>query len=294
MCHEISTDESGDTFEDKVWVPTMVSPAVAVALFTLSSELGRVTQSRDTMENIAGEEGSVDMLEVLRSPLVIQAQKEIKKVYEDIKPSGLCEAGVLQLVLDVSFLRHWLEQGHSNSTASAGLESTYDSLVHHIDPINWQTYESLVEEAIKTQSAGCHFILSYLLRRNQSMLRSMSGGPPPAGLSPKKKTSSYVSPDDSAKMGSSNVMALVPAVPRFPLLPLPIDATTPTTPLSTRFPSPTRESAKAPNQYSYPFGDGPARAVAGAASAVLPSFSFSFISNQAASKASSLLRAGKR
>ena len=272
----------------------MISPAVAVALFTLSSELGRVTQSRDTVEDVVSEGDGVDMLEVLRSSLVTQAQEEIKRVYADVKPSGMCEAAVLQTVLDVRFLRYWLEMDGDNrfSQESSGLEATYDLLVHNIDPINWQTFEPLLEEAISTQSGGCHFILSYLLRRNQSIPRNVSAAPASVS-SPKKKTTSY-SAEDSSSLVSSNVMALVPAVPRFPLLPLPVDATTPTTPLSTRFPSPTRETAKAPTQYSYPFGEGPARAVAGAASAVLPAFSFSFISNQAASKASSLLRASKR
>ena len=40
-------DESGRVFEDRMWVPTLVSPPVSVFLFALASELGRVTRSQD-------------------------------------------------------------------------------------------------------------------------------------------------------------------------------------------------------------------------------------------------------
>lgn len=287
----------------------MVSPAVAVALFTLSSELGRVTQSRDSMEE-AGVEGAgagLDTLEVLRLALVRHAKEEIERVYRTkLDPSILCEAGVIHTILDVTFLRYWLsevDEGFPHSTeldassSPATLEATLESLVQYMDPINWQTYESLIEDAVRAQSSGCHFILSYLLRRPQAtgpLSRSLSisissstsaatGLPSPT----KKKTVTHL--PDEANIASSNVMALIPSVPRFPLLPLPIDAATPTTPLVTRLASPAKEPVK-PNLQHLPFGG----AVAGAASAVLPSFAFSFITNQATSRASSLLRATKR
>jgi hypothetical protein len=125
-----------------MWVPTTVSPAVSVFLFTLAAELGRVTQSKDGMKLLEETRThththnttkkplpsssrkptpnthththtplQTTILESFRVALVKEARRVVEDTYTHTHTLNLKEMGenaTLQAVLDLHFLKQWL------------------------------------------------------------------------------------------------------------------------------------------------------------------------------------------
>ena len=288
-------DENGRTIEDRIWVPTQISPAVGVFLVSLACELGRVTQSRDCLE--VGPNGE-PLLESFRLSLLGQARAEVEAAYAGLRAQTFCESALLQGLLDVLFLRQWLDsQPGPHSPLTTWLSPALNALLSRIDPINYETYEPRLEEAVAAYGISCSLILSHLCQ--PSGTNAALGGSS-LSFSRSISISRRSGPTSSEDAPALNSMPLVPPVPRFTLLPVVME---PTTPASTRL-SPTRDhsgkarhnAAASASSFSFggfesggPGAKGAAQAVGNAAN-VLSSFSLSALGNTAASKASSFLR----
>lgn len=303
-------DEAGGTLEDRVWLPTHVSPWLSVYLFSLSTELSRVTQSRDCLEPGLG--GDACLMEAFRHSLVRRARAELETCLTSIKPAALCEAAVLQCALDHLFLHHWLQQEveEEGGAGEGAMLPGWSAVQQQLDPINYQMYEPTLLEAVRAQSAASALILTFLLQR--------TGPPGKAGLpaasharalSSTGRRAKSMSEDLShshnggASSSSSNTIPLVAAVPRFTLLPVVVEASTAA---STRLSSPPRDAhhrkPSGGSAFGFNFspdgatgpggmgGKGGAAGGVGHAATVLSSFSsLSALGNQAASTATSFL-----
>jgi hypothetical protein len=281
-----------------VWLPSHVSPWLSTFLFLLSTELSRVTQSRDGLDSGLGAE--VCLMEAFRTSLVSAAGAEIHKALASIPAPKLCEAAVLQCVLDHLFLQQWLESGSLPG---------WDALQGRLDPINYQMYEPTLLEAVRAQGSASSLLLSFLLHRlgapsSTRYLRSLSSSATTARHKTRAASLDDVPPPTSDG-SSSNTMPLVTCVPRFTLLPVVVEASTPA---SSRLHSPPRDAHRqaaggaaggsAFNFFNAAEGAGGiagvgkgvvAGGVANAAT-VLSSFSsLSALGNQAASTATSFL-----
>jgi hypothetical protein len=287
--------------EDRLWVPTQVSPHVCGFLYSLSCELARATQSRDCLEGSLAADAT--LFEAFRSALLVHTRGELGAVLGGATGEGLCEAAVLQLLLDVMFARQWCEAsgpGERSAPLSASrsewLAPAKRALTLRIDPINLQMYEPELRSSLAAFSAGASLLLSHLCRRGAAG----SGFMPSASLSASRSAAGAAprAADDPAHVLSC--MPLIPPAARFTLLPVVMEASTPA---SVRL-SPPKEGkgqGRGPEGGGgFTFGAlegaalGAKGAVGNAAANVFSSFGLSALGSTAASTASSLFGAAKR
>ena len=245
---------------------------------------------------------STTLLESFRLALVREARRAVEGAYALSSSSGnssssistqgkeegclqvekMGEDAVLQAVLDLHFLRHWLgsESGvasaasssssYSSSSSSVGgggegagwLGGSLRALVATVDPINYEAFEPFVREAVQAFSQGCALIISHLCCPPGVSSSSTAwggrgtsgGGAGSISLSVSRKASSGGELRDGRGGGSeysAKALPLVPPVPRFTLLPVVVEASTPT---SARL-SPPRVGKEGGGLSSFSFSD---------------------------------------
>jgi hypothetical protein len=266
-----------------------VSQPLAHFLFALSSELSRVTHTQDIMS--LGISAEADRFESFRAPLAARIKAEVEATYGALNPAQLGEAPVVQTLLDLMFLRLWFD-GSVPPTLSTWLGGPVEALQQLVDPINYQLYEPQLEEAARVYSSGSHLLLSFLLHGPSppGMPASANLGRAATAINSPTRRPSF---DDPALLQAScaRSLPLVPAVPRFTLLPVAMENTAAH---AARL-SPKRDPASKPTIYGAGIA-GPGSATGGSAqggSSGFTSFAFSLIGKEAKEAASSLLaRAG--
>jgi hypothetical protein len=242
----VQEDEAGRAFEDRLWVPAAASPPVARFLLALAAALGRAARARDGFPSPAPAPTAtalLTLLERLRIALVTAAREAVIAAYAPphLRPEAMGEAAVLQAILDVTLLRKWLGPEAGGGAPASWLARPREALLATVDPINYEAVEPFLQEAARRYTQGCALLVAHLCREQGGAalgLGSSGGGGGGGGLSLSRSSlggsaclsASRQNDDTRGGTGaqhSSQAMPLVPPVPRFTLLPVVVEATTP-------------------------------------------------------------------
>lgn len=201
----------------------------------------------------------VTLLESFRRALVQEARRKLEIMYTiagnaggkgGLEMKNMVEDDVLQAVFDVNFLRYWFEHecGEISAVSSPSsptflnvraegtnwLGRTLRTLNDAMDPVNFEAFDPLVKEGVLSYCQGCALIMSHLCSRPGAHARramdvgSDIGRTTSLSMSRRSSIEEMLKNDKNVAGYSAQVLPLVPAVPRFTLLPVMVEASTPT------------------------------------------------------------------
>ncbi|KAG0504187.1 hypothetical protein KC19_11G172100 [Ceratodon purpureus] len=175
-----TSGEDGEEVEARISVPAMPSPYVAAFLFAGCREVHRIgghVLDRAVLELFAWE--------LLEKVLTIY---EKFMSHPSFMNSRVSEKGLLQLLFDLKFLADVLSGGqdvHLENTGAVGTQNSappkqtalkadigrkrwvnklLDDLYNHIDPIDWETYESYLWEQERRYYQSCAVLFGSLIQ----------------------------------------------------------------------------------------------------------------------------------
>jgi hypothetical protein len=230
----------GGTADPPMFVPSSVSGPLHRFLFTVASELNRVTNASDYLPisymdlletqtegeaSGASEGGEEDdgfggapkvgnVAVHLRNVLSSEVLDALAEVYHDLSMTiatmdNCTESCIVQLLMDATFLTQWI--GGVSDDRSSKFFSVEANLRRWVDPVNMELLKPHLG-AVSKRFYG----------NNQIYLNLIISPSEPTG---RWATAVEVAGRDSEDDGDANILTLAPKVARFALLPIPLDFT---------------------------------------------------------------------